>query len=202
MLGGNAVSGGESLDASATRQRATIEVTITTRSVASWIQADAEAVSNAVISSVGILEPDRSVLVTLVPTDPELDRASFRFRGLLAGYRNGVRCDVSRVFEVLTAGGEVRVQRADRLPLGARQSARIVVVSRRGRVVELQAQSAFTGHKTSRWRVSGGSQERLGEAGLRWELPAEPGIYQVQLVMDYGNEGLAFDALALEVSSS
>ena len=42
----------------------------------------------------------------------------------------------------------------------------------------------------------------LSEEGnrLRWRLPSEPGLYQAELVIDYGPQGLSFDTLALEVS--
>jgi hypothetical protein len=36
--------------------------------------------------------------------------------------------------------------------------------------------------------------------GVTWELPPEPGYYQVELSVDRGIHGVGFDALALEVS--
>jgi hypothetical protein len=35
---------------------------------------------------------------------------------------------------------------------------------------------------------------------VRWTLPAEPGIYQAELVVDYGADGFAFDVLLLELA--
>ena len=37
-------------------------------------------------------------------------------------------------------------------------------------------------------------------ARLRWRLPREAGLYQAEVVIDYGASGLSFDTLALEVS--
>jgi hypothetical protein len=50
------------------------------------------------------------------------------------------------------------------------------------------------------WSVSG--SERIEESGerLRWRLPAEPGLYQVEVAVDYGDEGIALDAMTFEVA--
>jgi hypothetical protein len=37
-------------------------------------------------------------------------------------------------------------------------------------------------------------------ARLRWRVPPEAGLYQAELVVDYGELGFAFDALVLEVT--
>jgi hypothetical protein len=94
----------------------------------------------------------------------------------------------------------VTVASADDLPLGARQQARIGLVSREGHDAVLEASTPFTGPQTASWTVTGG--QLLAEVGgrMRWRLPAEPGLYQAELVIDYGSLGLSFDALALEVT--
>lgn len=50
------------------------------------------------------------------------------------------------------------------------------------------------------WTVSHGTIDTADADRARWRLPEEPGIYQVQLVVDYGDDGLGFDAMVLEVT--
>ena len=85
------------------------------------------------------------------------------------------------------------------LPLSARDSARIALVSREANVVELAAGTTFAGPSDVSWAVSGGKLDATAGSPVRWTLPAEPGIYQAELVIDYGEAGLAIDQLMLEV---
>ena len=48
--------------------------------------------------------------------------------------------------------------------------------------------------------VSGGDVVWQDGRRLSWRLPEASGLYQAQLVIDYGPAGLSFDALAFEVS--
>jgi hypothetical protein len=88
---------------------------------------------------------------------------------------------------------------AEELPLPERGAARIVLVSREGREVELAAVAGFEGTQTFSWTVTGGEVLALDGPRLRWRMPAEAGLYQVDVVADYGSRGLSFDTLALEV---
>lgn len=38
-----------------------------------------------------------------------------------------------------------------------------------------------------------------GARRVRWTLPEEPGVYQAELLVDYGPDGLAVDTVMLEV---
>jgi hypothetical protein len=49
-----------------------------------------------------------------------------------------------------------------------------------------------------RWSVSSGTLAESGE-GVVWQPPAEPGRYLLQVVADWGQAGLAVDALVLVV---
>ena len=49
-----------------------------------------------------------------------------------------------------------------------------------------------------RWSVSGGTLSESDE-GVIWQPPAEPGRYLLQVVADWGQAGLAVDALVLVV---
>jgi hypothetical protein len=49
-----------------------------------------------------------------------------------------------------------------------------------------------------RWSTSGGTLDRSGKRVV-WQPPAEPGRYLLQVVADWGHDGLAVDALVLVV---
>jgi hypothetical protein len=86
------------------------------------------------------------------------------------------------------------------MPLASREPTRIALVSRQGFDVELAARSAFAGPSSCTWTVSGGQLMSQTGSRIRWRLPERPGLYQAQVVVDYGPQGLAFDALTLEVA--
>ena len=73
------------------------------------------------------------------------------------------------------------------------------MVARDGHDVELEATTPFRGARTIAWAVTGGEIVSREGARLRWRLPARAGLYQAELVIDYGPRGLSFDTLALEV---
>jgi hypothetical protein len=107
-------------------------------------------------------------------------------------------CPFQRTFTVTVGGGSVTVaQRERRFPLEPSRDVRIELVDRDGLRVNLRA--ALSGEGVPEWRVTAGSLERTGRLGVTWQLPAEPGFYQVELSVDRGVHGVGFDALALEV---
>ncbi len=61
-----------------------------------------------------------------------------------------------------------------------------------------QVETPWTGARY-RWSVSGGTLRGENEQ-VAWEPPAEPGRYLLQLVADWGYEGLAVDSLVLTVN--
>lgn len=75
-----------------------------------------------------------------------------------------------------------------------------VVLARSGRVVELAASTAFAGPREVSWSVSGGTLDLAAGSPVHWTLPAEPGIYLAEAVIDDGLAGLAIDRLLLEVA--
>ena len=137
-------------------------------------------------------------MVVIDLTDGTVMSGSFTLRGTLQGGPSP--CAVSRTFTFTIGPGGVVVASADELPLPARQQARITLVARDGHDVELEATTPFHGARTIAWNVSGGEIVFREGGRLRWRLPAEAGLYQAELVIDYGPSGLSFDTLALEVS--
>lgn len=63
----------------------------------------------------------------------------------------------------------------------------------------MRLRASGTDECAARWRVTAGTLERVGVVGAVWYLPSEPGFYQVEVVVDRGERGFGFDALALEV---
>lgn len=66
--------------------------------------------------------------------------------------------------------------------------------------LEFLARSAWPGAQW-RWSVSGGALAEAGQA-VTWQPPAEPGRYLLQVVADWGADGLAVDATTLTVEDS
>jgi len=141
------------------------------------------------------------VFITVVLTSDAVTEASFTFVGVLQDTSfPDVSCTVTRTFFVSLQDGEVIVAQRARLPLEARQMPRLAIVKQAGRVVDVEASTAYEGEATAEWGVTGGSLETVSSARVRWRLPADPGLYQVEVVMDYGPDGIGFDALTLEVA--
>jgi hypothetical protein len=109
-------------------------------------------------------------------------------------------CNFQRLFTcTIKQNGSVTVtQRELRLPLDVPRDVRIELVDRDGLRVNLRA--AMVGEGVPEWRATAGKLERMGRLGVTWELPSEPGYYQVELSVDRGVHGIGFDALAMEVS--
>lgn len=108
-------------------------------------------------------------------------------------------CDFTRAFTATIDNGNVDVaQRRLNLPLGVSRDIRIELVERDGLRVRLRAAGATD--LTVVWSVTAGAFERRDDAEIVWQLPSEPGFYQVELFIDRGERGFGFDALSFEVS--
>ena len=142
--------------------------------------------------------PNVTPVVVVIDLAPDVSAGSFRLTGTLADFR-GTRCAVSRMFTFSIGPAGVVVASADDIPLPARQQARIAMIAREGHEVELLATTPFQGPSTVLWTVTGGEILSRDGARVRWRLPAEPGLYQAEVAVDYGRSGLSFDTLVLEV---
>ncbi len=114
---------------------------------------------------------------------------------------DGDVCNVGRrlTFTVHPAGSVV-IARRDPLPLPVRHAAEIALLRREGKELLLAAKSRYPGPQRVEWAVTHGETSATGERGLLWRLPEAPGLYQVELTIDYGEDGLAFDTLTFEVT--
>jgi hypothetical protein len=192
----NSVDNGETLSAAAALAGTELRVTIRNLSPTVWAAVAVTAVDGGTARP---LHPAEPLVVVIDLTDGTVTRGSFRLSGTLEGSGN-FRCAVTRVFTFTIGSGGVVVASALDLPLPARQQARIALVARDGHDVDLEASTPFGGPHTIAWTVSGGAIVSQDGARLRWRLPPEAGLYQAELVVDYGAWGLSLDTLVLEVS--
>jgi hypothetical protein len=199
----NTVNTGQTLTASATRSADTVDVTIrNSLGFANWRVDRVVAVSGATLVTTRLPAPGSSgpLGVVLRLDNASTTQASFTVEATLLGSA-GDTCSVQRTFNVTISSGGVQVSLADadRLPLAARQRAEIVLANRQGNTVELQARTAYQGERQMSWSVTHGDLDVSTGSMVRWTLPRIPGIYQAELVIDFGGDGLAFDVLLLEV---
>lgn len=205
----NTVSSGQAIVASAKRSDDLITVTLrhvanTANSYAnSWSVTRVGDVTDAALVSVSTPRAntlDSVDVVLRIPVTGGTPRPQFTFEGTLRGF-DGVTCAVKRVFTVtLTQTGvDVAQLSLDQLPLPARQRAEIVLASRDERTVRLEAFTPFTGAMSIAWDVSAGVLDATDQRRVMWTLPSEPGVYLAELALDYGEDGMAYDALMLEV---
>jgi len=107
-------------------------------------------------------------------------------------------CEIVRQFTVTADGAITQLSHND-LPLHDLQPVAIVLLANQGPVATLEARTAYAGEKQVTWTVSGGSVDTHADCRATWTLPEKRGIYQAEVVVDYGPDGVAFDALAIEV---
>lgn len=202
----NSVSGGQTLTATAQKTADTARVTVrNTQFDVTWQVLRVGDVTggtlvDVVLPAAGTRDP---LALTIKLASDTTSQASFTVEARLHDTVSPTVCDVRRTFMLtLAAGGiEVAVVNLDRLPLPARQRAEIVLLARDGGTVDLEARTPYQGPRTVAWTVSGGALDGADRERARWTLPMEPGIYQAELVIDYGADGLAVDVMLLEVSS-
>jgi len=199
----NTIGMGQSLDATASRNADTVEVTISnTLGLARWQTARVIDVTGATLVSTRLPAPrsQESLGVVIRLASETTTQAAFTVEATLIGLTDET-CAVRRTFNVIITPTGVQVSRADfdQLPLAARQRAEIVLAHHDGRVVELQARTPYRGQREFAWSVTHGELNTATGETVRWILPRSPGIYQAELVIDFGRDGFAFDVLLLEV---
>jgi len=67
---------------------------------------------------------------------------------------------------------------------------------------EGEAHTTYANAYRVAWEVTGGELDASDAWRVQWTLPSTPGIYQAELLLDYGADGVAFDALMLEVTAT
>lgn len=192
---------GQSLVVAATLDGDTVEVVITNGVPASWSVEGVSNVSGGTLLDVQLPEQGFDALrVRFDVAGAATAEITFTVAATITGLAGEV-CPLLRTFHVTVSDGGVQVslRDADDLPLPARQHAKIVLAHREGRVVRLEASTPWNGIRSESWSVSHGTMDAASGPTMRWTLPDEAGIYQAELVLDFGPHGLAFDTLLLEV---
>ncbi len=198
------VDSGQSLVTTATLEADTVVVVITSGVPATLRVDSVSDVSGATLVSVQVPEPFAEALTLRFDLAGAASaEITFKVSATITGLAGEV-CPVVRTFHVTVSdsGVQVSLRDADALPLNARQQAEIVLARGEGRVVRLEASTAWDGIRSESWAVSHGTLDTDTGPTVHWTLPAEPGIYQAELVLDFGPSGLAFDTLMLEVVSA
>lgn len=199
----NLLDMGQSLAATATRAADTVRVNFrSTLGYETWQVNRVAAGSGATLLSTRLPSSHtrEHLEVTLRLNSDTTTTASFTIAATLYGPGNDT-CTLERTFELTISSGGVQVSLAgtEPLPLAARQRAAIVLAGRAGRVVELVADTQWPGARDLSWTVNDGTLDVSTGPTVRWTLPAAAGIYQAELVVDFGAAGLAIDTLLLEV---
>jgi hypothetical protein len=174
-------------------------VTISDSAEASWAGTPTVSNFNGVTSGMAALEsPNVGPVIVTLTLASGATSGSFQLSGTLQGFGSSPACGVTRVFHFDISGGAVTVAVQDALPLGARDRAAILVMRREGREVVLHASGAPAGAAVG-WTATGGALEKHAADRVTWRLPEEPGLYQMELLVDRGREGFSVDTLTLEV---
>jgi hypothetical protein len=143
-----------------------------------------------------------SIQLKLRPNPPGTTTGSFRLTSTITDDK-GATCGVDKTFTFSIMSGNVQItsRHISSLPLDVRYPASIALSRHEGSVLELKARSGYAGAKHVEWTVSDGVIESQAGDELRWRLPDAPGLYQVELVIDYGEGGFAIDHMTFEVSA-
>ncbi len=136
--------------------------------------------------------------VVLQP-DQGATTGSFHVIGTITG--DGTDCPADRVFTFTITNGTVEIALRDVMPLGSKARASIAITRRDGHEVELAATGAgSSAGATLGWSATAGAIEPASDGRARWTLPRAPGLYQVELLVDRGRDGVHIDTLTLEVT--
>ena len=216
-----AVGGGQDITATGVLQGDVLTATLTrTGPPANFTAATVTDVRDATLIDAGIASNlgngGSSILVRLrlPPLDngdggapdagtPALIAGSFTLMATLQDGFGNVTCNVTRTFHFTVAGDTIQVAERSAMPLGARHATSIALLTQDARELVLQARTRFRGARKAEWSASGGSISTTTGDLVRWSLPEEPGLYQLELVMRYGEDGedgMAIDTMTFEVS--
>ena len=199
------VASGQSLRPSATKDGDVVTVSVrVTGEVGLWqITRVGDPVGATVTATTLPSTSADPLIVTLRLTTASTTQIDFTVEGILTGFRSET-CNIKRTLHVSIgpAGVQVAETNLDSLPLSARHGAHIAVLGRAGRTLSLEARTMYGGPHQVSWEVTGGELDASSRRHAQWTLPSTPGIYQAELLLDYGADGIAFDTLMLEVADT
>ncbi|MFQ5678751.1 MAG: hypothetical protein ACE5HP_04765, partial [Gemmatimonadota bacterium] len=184
------VDEGETLRASATVEGTRLDVSVEQPGSSSWRSVSVSDVQGATLVSLRVSGGKVDVVMELEALGTS--QGSFTFEGELHVPSANLTCGVRRSFRFTISDGTVEISLvSERLPLAAGDRAEILLVAREGRRVEVRGRTPYREPRAFAWAVSAGRVLVSEGDRLVWEVPPEPGFYQVELVVDYGDDGLA-----------
>jgi hypothetical protein len=201
----NTLNAGQQLLASVTQSADTLNVSVVHLRLLeanSWRVDSVTVTSGATLVSSTVPRPNtfEPLLLVLRLANSTTTRVTFEVEATVLGIGRNT-CAVRRTFTITISptGVEISSAGTDELPLAARQRANIVVTQQQGRTVELAARTPYLGPREMSWSVNAGHLDASTGSVVQWTLPPKAGIYQAELVVDFGADGVAFDVLMLEV---
>lgn len=189
------VGDGGTLSASATANGSKITITINSFN-GQW--KSTPSVSNVVGATVVSITSNFGEATIVLDTssdaggDAGTTSGSFTLKGNLTDNTN--TCPVARTFSF---NGAQITQRED-MPPRDQTPATIEMMGRDEREVRLRTLGVKT-DDTVVWTVTDGELRHEG-GHVRWILPEEPGLYQVEVLVDRDRNGVALDTLVMEVT--
>ncbi len=195
---------GASLTATGFVSGSTLTIVVTTGNSVTWKGTPTvTSAMGATLDGVIVSSDQTQATITLQLASPTTTTGTVTVQGTVSEF--GSDCPVTRTFMFTRGagdGGSVTVAELDdTLPLERRDPATIVVLARRGRDVDVTAKGA-TGTSRIEWTPSAGMLTAHADGRVTWRLPPEPGLYQLELLVDHGRQGLAIDTLTLEVQGA
>lgn len=190
------VDKGQTLGAQGTYDGQVLTITLSSGDFYGWDEAPAVTA----VSGMGISNVDTTDLYSIGITatfNAGETTGVFKVTGTFSDGQT--TCDVTREFTVTLNGTDVQITLLDQIPLAPRRHAGIEMLRRDDLSVDLRAHGASKEEKVA-WTPTGGHVEAKDDGSARWQLPAEPGVYQVEMLIDRGEQGFSHDTLTIEVS--
>jgi hypothetical protein len=188
------VSKGERLQATGSFEGQTLSLWVENLD---WAWAEAPAIT--AVSGLTIDDVDATELYSIgITATLESGATTGQFQVKGSTTDGETTCQVTRTFTVTLNAGNLEITLREDLPLAPRRHASIQMLRREGLEVDLRASGAGAGERVA-WTPTAGSVEVAEGGQARWRLPAEPGVYQVEMLIDRGEDGFSLDTLAIEV---
>lgn len=171
-------------------------------SPALWQNISITNLTNATFDSISVESP-LAPRVFLTLDNDQVASVVFDISATLVDpFGSATTCQITRTLTVDIANQTVTVSQnhLPALPLPVLEQPRITVLARTPTHLHLEAQSSVAGSGGEPvWTATAGTITPTGSRRAKWELPPEPGFYQAEVTLDYGDGGVGFDVLAVEV---
>jgi len=202
-LGCTDVDQGQTLAKTATLNSKTLTISLEQNAytVFAWKDASATNVQNATVTEVRLPQDKYDPLIVILELDSSsTTTGSFTLQGTFLD-SNAADCAVQRTFTFnITSPTQIEVAWVgrDKLPLSARDQAKITMIQRKDQEVELEVTTSFASPKKVAWGVTDGEIVSIQSRKMKWKLPTKAGFYQAEVYIDYGESGFGYDTMMIE----